>query len=71
MLVTDGDQLETLDVLIEVRRGDNQTLVAEDLAIGIKRSFEITPRIQIIDLGTLAKQFESSIKAPRFVDRRD
>jgi len=71
VLVTDGDQLETLDVLIEVRRGDNQTLVAEDLAIGIKRSFEITPRIQIIDLGTLAKQFESSIKAPRFVDRRD
>ena len=71
VLVTDDDQLETLDVLIEVRRGDNQTLVADDLAVGIKRSFEITPRVQIINVGTLAKQFENSIKAPRFVDKRD
>ena len=34
-------------------------------------TFEVTPEIVILERGTLAKEFESSIKAPRFVDKRE
>ena len=32
--------------------------------------FELTPRIVVVETGTLAKEFEASVKMPRFVDRR-
>jgi hypothetical protein len=37
---------------------------------GIKRTFEITPLVQVLKRGTLAAEFERSLKAPRFVDQR-
>ena len=36
----------------------------------IKRVFELTPRVETLELGTLAREFEASVKAPRIVDRR-
>jgi phenylacetate-CoA ligase len=36
----------------------------------IKRTFEITPAVVMLELGPLAREFESSIKAPRILDRR-
>jgi len=41
-----------------------------DLTNVIRGAFELTPEIVPIALGTLAKEFEASIKAPRMVDRR-
>ena len=41
-----------------------------DLGNAIRGAFELTPEIVPIALGTLAKEFEASIKAPRIVDRR-
>ena len=68
-LVTDRD-LETLLVSVEVRRGVDQAAAAERLKVAVREHFELTPRIVVVETGTLAKQFEASVKTPRFVDRR-
>lgn len=70
VLVTSGDALETLELHIEVKRGADAMAVVEDVAQDVKRTFQISPTLCVLKLGTLAKAFESSIKAPRFVDKR-
>ena len=37
---------------------------------GTKARFELTPEVEFLAVGTLAKEFETSVKAPRFTDRR-
>ncbi len=71
VLVTDESGIETLRVRVEIKRGTDAGKIVKALAAKIKRTFEVNPEIQILDLGTLAKAFESSIKAPRFVDERE
>jgi phenylacetate-CoA ligase len=56
--------------MIEVKRGCDESNAGVDVASVIKRTFEVAPRIEILPLGTLAAEFERSVKAPRFVDRR-
>ena len=70
VLVTDQSALETLRVRVEVKRGVDARIVCAEIASAVKKTFEITPEIELLELGTLAKQLESSIKAPRFVDQR-
>jgi len=70
VLVTDDNDLETLNVRIEVRRGEDADAIAADMAERIKMVFEMSARIDVLEIGTLARLFESSIKAPRFVDER-
>jgi phenylacetate-CoA ligase len=36
----------------------------------VRDSFGLTPEIAMLESGTLAKEFESSVKTPRFIDRR-
>jgi hypothetical protein len=36
-----------------------------------KNKFEITPTVVILKRGTLALEFENSVKAPRFIDLRN
>ena len=33
-------------------------------------TFQVTPEIVLLDTGTLGTEFEASVKAARFVDRR-
>ena len=40
------------------------------IAAKTKNRFELSPEIAVLEVGTLAKEFETSVKAPRFVDRR-
>ncbi len=68
-LVTAGVK-DLLRVSIEVRRGENAESVARELARGVKDTFEVTPELIVLETGTLAREFESSIKAPRFLDKR-
>jgi phenylacetate-CoA ligase len=68
-LVTERD-LEILLVSIEVRRGVEPSTAAERLTAVVRERFELTPRIIVVETGTLAKEFEASVKMPRFVDRR-
>jgi phenylacetate-CoA ligase len=71
VLVTGESGLETLRVRVEIKRGADTGKIVKALAVKIKRIFEVNPEIQMLDLGTLARAFESSIKAPRFVDERE
>jgi phenylacetate-CoA ligase len=70
VLTTDGGALETLAVRIEVRRGADPATVAARVAADVKATFEVSPAVEVLELGTLAKAFESAIKAPRFLDQR-
>jgi phenylacetate-CoA ligase len=68
-LVTERD-LEILLVSVELRRGVEPAAAAERLRVAVHERFELTPRIVVVETGTLAKEFEASVKTPRFVDRR-
>ncbi len=70
ILETGDDDLENLRVKVEVKRGADSAAVSENLEREIKRVFEVSPNIDLQDLGALAKVFEASIKAPRFIDER-
>ncbi len=68
LLAADGN--DVLRVSIEVKRGADAAAVAAALTQRIKRTFEVTPEVAVLETGTLAREFEASVKAPRFADRR-
>ncbi len=61
---------DVLRVFVEIKRGCDANASLAELTNAIRKAFELTPEIVAIELGTLAKEFEASIKAPRIVDRR-
>jgi phenylacetate-CoA ligase len=62
--------LDVLHLAIEVRRGADAEAVAATVAAEVKERFELAPRVVVLETGTLAREFEANVKAPRFVDRR-
>jgi phenylacetate-CoA ligase len=62
--------LDCLRLSIEVKPGADTGGVAAQLAATMRDRLEVTPEVVVLDSGTLAKEFESGVKAPRFVDRR-
>ncbi len=62
--------LDTLRVSIEVRRGADGDAVATALGRKVRTTFGLTPEVVALPPGTLAREFEASVKAPRFVDKR-
>jgi phenylacetate-CoA ligase len=68
-VVNSGD-LDLLRLLVEVRRGIDAAELAAALSGRVKRVFEVTPEIEVLATGTLAREFEKAVKAPRFVDKR-
>ena len=50
--------------------GDAET-VRERITRTTRETFEISPEVIVLERGTLAKEFESAVKVPRFVDRRE
>jgi phenylacetate-CoA ligase len=69
-LVTADDGTDRFAVSIEVKPGCVGDAVSGNLADKTKGVFEVTPEIRILEIGTLAAEFESSVKAPRFADLR-
>ncbi len=63
--------LDTLRLLVEIRGDTNANATLSGLATAIKSRFELTPAIEAIPIGTLAREFEQAVKAPRFADRRN
>lgn len=61
--------VDQLRLSLEVKRGAGNG-APETIARRIKGVFEVSPEVIVLPLGTLAKEFESSVKAPRFVDAR-
>jgi phenylacetate-CoA ligase len=62
--------LDALRLLIEVRCGGDPVVVAKGLAEAVKATFELTPEVEVLATGTLAVEFEKTVKAPRFLDKR-
>lgn len=56
---------DILHLHVELRGGSEQKI--SDM---MKKTFQVTPKISLLPRGTIAKEFESSVKAPRFVDKR-
>jgi len=61
---------ESLRVLIEIKVECQPQTVCAAVAETVKKTFEISPSVQVLERGSLAAEFERSLKAPRFVDRR-
>lgn len=71
VLLTDtASGLEEIKLRIEAKRDSDATAVAADVIHVVKKTFEVTPQIELVTNGTLAAEFERSVKAPRFVDKR-
>ena len=69
-IVSDND-LDVLRLSIEVLHSRNSVKLSENIIADTKNKFEVTPTVAVLKRGTLAMEFESSVKAPRFVDRRN
>ncbi len=61
---------EGLKVLVEIKDGNDAGSLCSIVGGSIKQTFEITPVVEALKRGTLASEFERSLKAPRFIDRR-
>ncbi len=70
-LTGDAAGLESLRVSVEPRRGADTETLREELARQTKDTFELSPHIVILEPGVLAREFETSVKAPRFIDLRE
>ncbi len=64
------DALDQLRVCIEIRRDVDPASAVGEVEQQVKRMFEISPQVVALEIGTLAREFESSIKAPRIRDLR-
>lgn len=62
--------LDILRLLIEPRRDTNIEALRGEVDAKVRKTFEVTPEIAFLERGTLGKEFEASIKAARFVDKR-
>jgi hypothetical protein len=47
-------------------RSDNRARLVDSM----RKSFQVTPEVTLLPRGTVAKDFEANVKAPRFVDKR-
>ena len=65
-----GTGREQIKLLIEIKRGTDDSTICAEVAKCVKTTFEVVPLVEILPLGTLAAEFERSVKAPRFVDQR-
>lgn len=61
---------DVVRVSIEIKRDAKPGEIVAALAKRVKHTFEVTPEIVVLEAGTLAREFESSVKAPRFADMR-
>ena len=63
--------LDRLRVSLEYRRDSDESGLNTQIETAIKQTFEVSPEIVVLKRGTLAAEFETAVKAPRFQDNRD
>ena len=68
--VVSDEALDALRVSIEVKLGADTRITVDEVGRQIKDTFEVRPDIVVLETGSLAREFEGAVKAPRFVDRR-
>lgn len=62
--------VDAMRVSVELARDAGRDGAVDALVVSIKRRFELTAEVVLLAAGTLAREFEASVKAPRFSDRR-
>ena len=62
--------LDDFVLSVEIPQGIDGTMAVRSLSERTKLKFGLTPEIRLLERGTLAREFEGAVKAPRFVDRR-
>lgn len=68
-LINDND-LDEFVLSIEVARQFDAAAISARLWEHTKLKFGVTPKINLLERGSLAREFESAVKAPRFADLR-
>ena len=63
-LLNEGNN-DVLHLHVEMRAQATERVID-----AIKKTFQVTPRVTLLERGTIAREFEANIKAPRFVDKR-
>jgi phenylacetate-CoA ligase len=56
---------DVLHLFLEKRAGTREGTVE-----AVRSAFQVTPQVTLLPRGTIAKDFEAAVKAPRFVDKR-
>jgi phenylacetate-CoA ligase len=62
--------LDVLRLFVEPRQGVDVDALQQGIRADVHRLFEVAAEITLLDRGTIGREFEASIKAARFVDRR-
>src|SRR5262245_29046465 len=62
--------LDILRLFIEPKQGVDVDALRQGIRADVLKSFEVAAEITFLDRGTIGREFEASIKAARFVDRR-
>ena len=67
------EETETLDIMrisIEIRGGTAPQAVVDSLFGDVRKTFEVSSEIAVLDPGTLEKELQAQVKQQRFVDKR-
>ncbi len=56
---------DVLHLHVELRTDEKEKIISK-----MKTIFQVTPEVTLLPRGTIAKEFEANVKAPRFVDKR-
>ena len=68
--VEETDTLDLMRVSIEVSSTAEADEAASSLQQDIRKIFQLSPEIVILDVGTLEKELQAQVKQQRFVDKR-
>jgi phenylacetate-CoA ligase len=66
----DEGGLDVLALSIEIRRDASEEAATAKIVSKVRQTFQVTPKILVQPPGTIAREFETNVKAARFVDRR-
>lgn len=63
--------VDILKLTLEIARDVDEARARDEIGALVKSVFEVSPEIEFVPRGTIAREFEQSIKAYRFADRRE
>jgi phenylacetate-CoA ligase len=43
---------------------------ADGVIEAVRKTFQVAPEVTLLPRGSIAKEFEANVKAPRFIDKR-
>jgi len=69
-VVTRADGQDALQLFVEYRRDVDAPAATAALLDQVRQRFELRAEIEALERGAIAREFEKSVKATRFVDRR-